>query len=127
MNTFKFIKVVYRYTEVWGEIPDWYHGSANHIDGGYELRLVDIYFVPNNKWNKEWEQWVRSLKKEGNFIYKGEYLVRESLLEEINPLRERYNSQGEFGFRARQKIKQEALSLARDKEEKDFIRWYITK
>lgn len=127
VNPFRFTKVVYRYTQICEEIPEWYHGSAEFVpDGGYELHLIDSAFIPDGKWDEKQEQWVASLKDEGNLIYKGEYLVRESLLDEIKPLRERYNSYGEFGFRARRETKKEALNLARDKWEKDFIRWYIT-
>ena len=127
VNPFRFTKVVYRYTKIWEEIPEWYHGSAEFVpDGGYELHLIDSAFIPDGKWDEKQEQWVASLKDEGNLIYKGEYLVRESLLNEIKPLRERYNSYGEFGFRARRETKKEALNLAHDKWEKDFIRWYIT-
>ena len=127
VNPFRFTKVVYRYTQIWEEIPEWYHGSAEFVpDCGYELHLIDSAFIPDGKWDEKQEQLVASLKDEGNLIYKGEYLVRESLLNEIKPLRERYNSYGEFGFRARKETKKEALNLARDKWEKDFIRWYIT-
>ena len=124
---YTFTKIVYRYTEIWEEIPDWYYGKYDEVSGGYELHLIKSTFIPDGKWDEEKDQWVRSLKDEAALIYKGEYIVRESLIDEVNPIRKRYNSYGEFGFRARREAKREALSLARDKAEKDFIRWYITK
>lgn len=128
VNPFRFTKVVYHYTEIHNEIPEWYHGSASFCPqhGGYELNLVDSFFVPDGEWNEEYQREVASLKDEGNFIYKGEYLVREELLDKMQYYHRKYNSYGEFGFSSRKAAKKEALLLARDRNEKDFIRWYLS-
>lgn len=125
VSPFKFTKVVYRYTELWDEVPSWFHGKAVDMGGVYELHLTDSFFVPDGEWNKEQDACVDSLKEEGDFIFKGEVTIRESLLEALKPIAKRYNSYGEFGFSARRETKREAMSLATNRDEKDFIRWYL--
>ena len=125
VNPFKFTKVVYRRTELHDEIPSWFHGKAVDMGGVYELHLTDSFFVPDGKWNKEQDACVDTLKEEGDFIFKGEVTIRESLLDALKPIAKRYNSYGEFGFSARRETKREAMSLATNRDEKDFIRWYL--
>lgn len=119
VSPFKFTKVVYRYTELWDEVPNWFHGNYTTLPDGVELNLIGVHFVPNGtELNAEW---VNDIE----VIYKGSYTVRESLLDSLKPISERYNSFGEFGFSCRKATLKDALLLARDRDEKDFIKWYI--
>lgn len=117
VSPFKFIKVVYRYTELWDEVPSWFHGNYTILPDGVELNLIGVSFVPEG----ESVDWCHSF----DVIYKGDYTVRESLLDALKPISERYNSFGEFGFSCRKATLKDALLLARDRDEKDFIKWYI--
>lgn len=119
VSPFKFTKVVYRYTELWDEVPSWFHGNYTTLPDGVELNLIGVHFIPEGtELNAEW---VNDIE----VIYKGNYTVRESLLDSLKPISERYNSFGEFGFSCRKATLKEALLLARDRDEKDFIKWYI--
>lgn len=125
VNPYKFTKVVYRYCKYYDSIPLWFHGDATLVGDVYELHLTSSYFIPDGKWNEESDDAVEALKEEGNFIYKGEVTIRGDLLEALKPIAKRYNSFGEFGFRARRETKQEAMKMATNRDEKDFIRWYL--
>lgn len=122
----KYLKVVYRDTQGYDYLPDWYHGKYEEEENelgwkSYIIHPISSYFVKAEN--------ASSANISDKNVVKSYYItVNHDMLAKLNEYKKKLEDSGEFDFSYRKRVRNEAhniLNPTNDRDKKDFIRWYL--
>lgn len=121
----KYLKVVYRDTQCYDYLPNWYHGKYEEEES-YGIKFYTIHPISSYFVKAEDASFINN--SDEDFIKSYYITVDHDTLSKLNEYKKKVEDSNEFDFSYRKRVRNEAhniLNPSNNRDKKDFIRWYL--